>query len=164
MLCEKCGKNEAVYNYSENINGKKKTLFLCRDCAPSESALGSSILSSLFGAVSTDHIYNRQRRSDTDEKKCPVCGIGLYEIGKTGKVGCAECYRTFRSELSSAIKRIHGNAVYRGSTPKAHTEKTENNREEQLRRELKEAIDGENYERAAALRDELRSLAEKKEG
>lgn len=163
MLCEKCGKNEAVFHYSEIINGKKKTLSLCQDCAPAESVFGSSILSSLFGTANVDPLYGKRRSGNDDEKKCPVCGIGLNMIAKTGKVGCAECYRTFRSELTPLIKRIHGNALYRGNASESRIEKKEISREESLRRELEKAIGEENYELAATLRDEIRAIKENNE-
>ena len=33
MLCEKCKKNNASFFFEENINGKKRSLALCSECA-----------------------------------------------------------------------------------------------------------------------------------
>ena len=33
MKCQNCGKNEANFQYRQIINGKKKELILCSECA-----------------------------------------------------------------------------------------------------------------------------------
>ena len=38
MLCQSCGKNEAVFHYKSSINGNVTEQHLCRDCA---AALGA---------------------------------------------------------------------------------------------------------------------------
>lgn len=170
MLCEKCGKNEAVYFYSETINGKKHSVALCGECAPSDISFGSSILSGLF----SEHPFASGIRNVNTAKKCGTCGITFYEIRKSGKAGCPDCYESFKNELDPIIKRIHGTAVYKNGdmteekdTPAVHKDKEANSEEKseaaELRRKLALAVKEENYELAATLRDELRELI-KKEG
>ena len=168
MLCEKCGKNEATIHYSEIINGKKKSYTLCSECAdklgisdisaPFDGFGATSLLSGIFGeAFPTAGIA---KRTPTSEKQCPTCGSTLREIADAGKVGCAECYRTFRSELAPTIRRIHGRVSYKGTSPEASAEtKAETVSEaDALRAELYEAIKNEEFERAALLRDKIKSL------
>lgn len=178
MLCEKCGKNEATVHYSEIINGKKTTYTLCAKCAE-EMGIGASplggfdahsLLSGFFGDVFSDKQIGR-KTTPAPEKRCPVCSASLHEIAKEGKVGCSECYRTFRDELRSTIRRIHGGASYKGTpmpsaeTPAASADPAADapspvSEADALRAELYEAIKSENFERAAELRDRIKSLGE----
>lgn len=172
MLCEKCSKNEATIHYSEIINGKKKSYTLCGQCAD-EMGIGDvkstfdafgagSLLSGFFGNTYPAGLGKKVRASA--EKRCPVCSASIREIADAGKVGCAECYRTFREELSPTIRRIHGSVSYKGAAPETgsapETEpKTEAVSEaDTLRAELYEAIKTEDFERAAELRDRIRAL------
>ena len=168
MLCEKCEKNEATIHYSEIINGKKTEMALCSECADKMgissdpySGFGDlfgtgSLLSSFFGASPS-----QMRRSTASERRCPVCGASMPEIQKQGKVGCAECYTTFKNELMPTIRRIHGDAKYRGAVPAAPTDDEAAKRAAELkslRDELSAAIKNEDFERAAELRDKIREL------
>ncbi len=167
MLCEKCGKNEATVYYSETVNGKKRSMSLCSECAPAENVLNGafpSIFSGIFGDMTA-----KRRTSVNDPKKCPVCGITFSEIARFGKVGCSECYTAFKNELSPSIRRIHGAKTYKGeNSAAAHMDaenseaKAELSKEDDLRLKLKAAVEEENYELAATLRDELRALTEAK--
>lgn len=185
MLCEKCGKNEATVHYSEIINGKKTTYTLCDECAeemgighladPFDSFSAQSLLSGFFGdAFGSAPARERQRLQS--EKRCPVCGATLREIAEAGKVGCAECYRTFRDELRSTIRRIHGSVSYKGTQANAcvgdasgapsaagsapSVEAKPKSEADSLRAELYEAIKNEDFERAAVLRDRIKALGE----
>ena len=95
-------------------------------------------------------------------------GSTLNDIKRTGKVGCADCYDTFFSELMPTIRNIHGNTEHKGKRPnvieytvnedkKDQTESAED-KLSALRAELKKAIEDENFERAAQLRDEIKEL------
>ena len=183
MICEKCGKNEATIHYSEIINGKKRSYALCRDCAdemgvgdiptPSFGFGTDSLLSTFFGDMFPTLTQDR-RRTQTPERRCPVCGASLSDIASDGKVGCSECYRTFREELMPTIRRIHGSAVYKGENgekpekaAEGKSQAAEGMREtpseprseaDALRAELYEAIKNEDFERAAVLRDKIKAL------
>ena len=81
------------------------------------------------------------------------------EIGKTGKVGCPECYNVFRNELAGLLASVHGTTAHTGNVPARHRAKKERDlRLQSLKTELQEAIASEDYEKAAALRDEIRKL------
>lgn len=103
-------------------------------------------------------------------KRCPSCGASFGEISKSGKIGCAQCYDTFRNQLLPVIQRIHGAAQHMGKIPGgsalrvtdpnrqmvASPRQAENPELEEKRRQLKEAIDTQDFERAAVLRDEIK--------
>ena len=172
MQCERCNKKRATVFYRENIGGRVKALRLCGECADILEQAGeledmstalSGVLSPFFQSDEGlfllpfhDTVPGSSRGS---VRKCPSCEATFSELAATGKVGCSVCYTTFADELSEAIRATHGRAEHRGRVSagfRAHKEKME--RLEDLRRQLKEAVATEEFERAAGLRDEIRSL------
>jgi len=80
-------------------------------------------------------------------------------VRRTGRAGCAECYKTFAYLFDPYIARIHGEVNHAGAIPaSANEEITRRKRIRELREKLKEAVEKEEYEAAATMRDELRSL------
>lgn len=183
MLCERCKKNEATFYYHENVNGKKKTYSLCADCANELEKNGElkkfggfgedfGKFDSLFGGDLFDSFFDgdlfgslfaptktRQLAERGSEKKCPLCGMTLSDFAREGKAGCPTCYETFADELEPTVGRIHGKTAHVGRTPIKQREKNElKNKIRTLEAEQKEAIRAENYERAAEIRDELKTL------
>lgn len=92
---------------------------------------------------------------------CPVCGASFDDIVRNGRVGCAECYHTFSEQLAPMIQRIHGEAVHCGKTPGANLPQPRQSSQLVVkRRALQEAISTQNFEYAAALRDQIKALEE----
>lgn len=162
MLCEKCKKNEATIFYQETINGNKRSYSLCGDCAAEMSQQGG--LSSLpsFGSFHDPLLAGLFGISDTTfrtEKGCPSCGATLNDFKRTGKVGCPECYHAFSGELGGTVRSIHGNVKHVGRSPaRFQKDREKKDRLLSLRTDLQKAVSEEDFERAAALRDEIRSL------
>lgn len=150
MLCEKCGKNNASVLYTQIINGKKSSLNLCSQCASGESIFDNfgSLLS--FGT-----------RTEAAKGVCPICGMTLSEFARTGRMGCGKCYETFRAQAKSMLRKIHGTSVHNEAKtenpPAPEIKKEEKSELDILKDKLKEAIESENYEEAAKIRDEIRS-------
>ena len=168
MLCQHCKKNEATTVVKTMINGEYAEYRLCHECAhelgydsmfPDFSADFGGLLSSFF---------SNALPAISGAAHCHTCGSTLNDIKRTGKVGCADCYDTFFSELMPTIRNIHGNTEHKGKRPnvieytvnedkKDQTESAED-KLSALRAELKKAIEDENFERAAQLRDEIKEL------
>lgn len=168
MLCQHCKKNEATTVVKTMINGEYAEYRLCHECAhelgydsifPDFSADFGGLLSSFF---------SNALPAISGAAHCNTCGSTLNDIKRTGKVGCADCYDTFFSELMPTIRNIHGNTEHKGKRPNAieYTVNDDNNNKAEsaedklsaLRAELKKAIEDENFERAAQLRDEIKEL------
>lgn len=167
MLCEKCQKNEAKVYYKETVNGKTRTLSLCRDCAAEMSGdMGKFGYDSLFGDMnslfgSLFGMPSYHKRTVGDVKKCSLCGSVFQDLVSTGKAGCPECYKTFADELAPTISKIHGATVHKGDAPERYREGFERQaRINELESALKAAVAAEEYEKAATIRDELKALRE----
>jgi len=176
MLCEKCKKRTATVFYNENINGKTRSYSLCGECAAKLREKGNlQDITSMIGsfadpfAVLHDDLFSGffgipAMKSVPAAKKCRDCGCTYSDIAETGKVGCPTCYEIFGDELSRMIQSVHGTTSHTGSVPARHRAKQA--RAEELRRlkkELQEAVQKEDYERAATLRDEVRKLQSESE-
>ena len=165
MLCDKCGKNNATTHIKQIVNGVVTERNLCGYCAAKEGyskLSGGSLadmLASMFGDIAELPIADNAVR-------CPVCSATFSDIAKTGKVGCAECYKTFYSELLPYLKRVHGSVNHAGKIPNSAplsvkpTEETADT----LRMELNRLVAEEKVEEAAVVRDKIKKLEEKDNG
>ncbi|MDR0293820.1 MAG: UvrB/UvrC motif-containing protein [Oscillospiraceae bacterium] len=95
---------------------------------------------------------------------CPVCGITLSDISQTGRVGCPDCYRHFYGRLAPYIRRVHGPAAHTGRIPKSAGEHLyQKRRLTELQNALRDAVEKQEYEKCAELRDEINELSGKGE-
>ena len=176
MLCEKCKKRTATVFYNENINGKTKSYSLCAECAAKMREAGElQDVTSMIGSFADpfselhDQFFSGffgmpALHSAAPEKRCPGCGSTYADIAESGKVGCPQCYETFGDELSHLIGSVHGTTTHTGCVPSRHRAKKERaDRLRALKKDLEAAISAEDYERAAKLRDEIRSLEKENE-
>lgn len=158
MMCESCGRNPATTYVKAIINGELTEYSLCAECA---HKLGyGNLMTGLgrnFGSLLGE--FFREPEQDEDVVRCTCCGSTFDDIARSGKVGCSQCYRLFANRLNPLIQRIHGNTKHRGKVPGGDLPLPKPQSElSVMRRELREAINTENFEQAAALRDSIREL------
>lgn len=153
MKCQSCGKKEAAIKYKENINGNKQELYFCEECAKKLGFINfSSIFLPIFSNV-PEYLFNEE-----EEPKCPNCGYTLKDFSNTGMFGCQICYETFSKELDSMFIKYHGK--------NRHLKLPDNNMKSkknvctlvELKEKLKEAIEKEEYENAAIIRDKIKGI------
>ena len=108
MLCTNCKKREATHTVCEN-DGEE--LHLCDGCF---ERLGGA---AAYLGDGPDFFVNFLPPEKDVALKCPVCGTTLSDYTRTGLVGCAACYDTFRDELMPVIRRIHGRTQHEGKRP-----------------------------------------------
>lgn len=165
MICEICKQNDAIVHIKKIINGKVTKLDLCELCAKNthQFDISSTIslqdfLKGLISFANTDADSMPSELSD-ESLKCPKCGLTYHELTQGGKFGCKECYKSFKKQLPSVLKRIHGSLKHEGKIPK--TKDKDVSRERILNKykeELKTSITKEEYEEAARLRDLIREI------
>ena len=165
MLCQNCNINQATVFVRRTINGHEKEFHLCESCAKqfdmqlSFDELFQGFLDT-FLSYDQKHDFNKKNNL-TQKKVCAKCGFTYDDFKNTGKLGCAECYKTFRSDLLCILKNIQGSIRHNGKVPKRNlSQMSFENKINSLQSELRKAIDLEEYEEAARLRDEIKKLKE----
>lgn len=159
MFCDICGKNKATVHLTEIVDNEMSELHLCEECAREKSSQMEQHfgLSDLLAGL-TD-LGSALGTPITKEKKCSDCGLSIADFKKTGRLGCSECYGVFKEFLTPLLKRIHGSTQHLGKTPvkipKVSRPKSEL---ENLKAKLQKAIQLEEFEEAAKLRDKIRRL------
>lgn len=163
MICDLCKKNEAVMRYTEVRDNKNTEYNLCRECAELKGLakslnLALSSLSDMLAGMIRD-IINEQGEEKTVQ--CPKCGLVLTDFKKLGRLGCPNCYQVFNASLKPLVSQIHGVNSHLGKAvlPVSESDMTQTkNRIDQLKQDLQDAVTKEEYEKAAALRDQIRHL------
>lgn len=158
--CHICGKRASI-SLTQIVNGQVSELALCEDCArknglfdPGSLNFAEKFFPEEFKAkmdkivkeLTEQHTNEHPREGEDVLVRCPACGFELSLFRKTGRLGCPSCYTVFARELS--IESVTDPA----SVPGSEDEK------EELEQELRRAIEREDYETAAQLRDQLRNL------
>jgi protein arginine kinase activator len=101
----------------------------------------------------------------SDLAKCQRCGLTYSEFRDGGRLGCSNCYQAFKDQIKPLLRRIHGSNVHIGKSPHMSQGIFEKRREiESLKMELGRAIETEDFEKAAEIRDRIRDLEQKGEG
>jgi protein arginine kinase activator len=104
-----------------------------------------------------------QLKKETISVKCENCGFSYADFKKIGRLGCSDCYDTFRKYLGPLLKKIHGSGIHAGKSPVKVARVTRKKADlTGLRTELQKAIEAEAFEEAAKIRDQIKEL-EKKE-
>ncbi|MDF2952629.1 MAG: hypothetical protein K0S18_2212 [Anaerocolumna sp.] len=173
MLCDKCKKNEAKVYYTEIVNGEKSEQHLCEECATEltsfqmgasilnpETSLGS-LLSTILGNYHGNPAQEKERTGK--ELHCDKCGMTYSEFLRVGRFGCDHCYDSFDKVLEQSIRNIQGSDAHTGKKPKDFESKTDKIIKEmpeidKLSIRLQDAIEKEEFEEAARLRDQIRKL------
>lgn len=135
MLCQNCGKNEANVKYTQIINGVKKQMLLCSNCADELGLedIGFDMpidFSSFLGDVFEDtHASFLSDIINTKELKCDKCNMTYDEFTDIGKFGCEHCYEAFENKIEQLIKSIQGSNKHVGRLGNKNIKSSINNNE-----------------------------------
>lgn len=164
MKCQKCAKN-ATFHITELTGGKPQELHLCeehaREYLTQSEAEEQAAAPSLAGVLAQQLAVGQtaEELARLDQRTCPVCGITFYEFRNKGRLGCPHDYVCFEKELEPLLLNIHGETEHTGKRPKRSPSDSDRQTELiRLRREMREAIVDEDYERASELRDQIRNI------
>ena len=152
MKCDVCERHEAAAMVTMIVNGKKAVRHVCRQCI-ARMQRGDSYAAQM--ALLSSYEPPEQ------ELYCPVCNTAWSDVLRRGVVGCASCYQAFDAQLQPLMVNLNGvpqqgagESAAEGPTP----ENEKQSRISRLREEMFSAVNAEEYERAAQLRDQIRSL------
>lgn len=169
MICQECNERPATFHFTKVVNGEKTEIHICEHCAHENSSMfidnstGFSINNLLAGLLNLEPSINKTQQDifkKNEVLQCSRCQMTFQQFTKVGRFGCSECYKTFNKQINPILRRVHsGNTVHAGKIPERiggsiHVRK----RIELLKQNIKELIQEEEFEKAAEIRDEIRSL------
>ncbi|RME02672.1 MAG: hypothetical protein D6805_09160 [Planctomycetota bacterium] len=167
-LCEICQESPATVKLTEIVDGKKNHLFLCDPCAKKRGILLSAYKKGELEEDSSEDIFSFSLEKDAkaaedlqeEELVCPRCGMSYEEFRENSLLGCAYDYTAFSQLLLPILRRIHGNPQHVGKVPWQCLDSNLDKEKEiiRLKTKLKRAIEREEYEKAADIRDRIIAL------
>jgi len=135
-LCEQCAKEKGKFTFESPLN----------------------LNDFLSGLINFNHVKPSQLTAAKD-LICEKCGMSFDEFQKVGKLGCSNCYEVFSERLKPLLKRLHGATEHRGKLPGKGLKNTKvTNEIDCLKDLLNIAVKNEEYEKAAEIRDKIKSL------
>jgi protein arginine kinase activator len=173
MICQECNQRPAALHFTKIVNGEKTEVHLCEKCAQEKGEVfvfnggsGFSFNHLLAGLLNMDSSIQKPEQNPFHQDEilqCNDCGMTFPQFIKVGRFGCAHCYESFHNQLKPVLKRLHsGNWTHTGKIPKRigggiHLRK----QIDELKAKLKDFISHEEFEKAAVVRDEIRTLEKK---
>jgi protein arginine kinase activator len=157
MKCHHCD-NQATVHLTQILNGQMHKMDLCESCAQAKGVTNPENLS----------ISNLMDKVDMDTDNsgtamvCESCGTTHQEFKKGGRLGCEACYHVFRPVLDPLLDGMHAGTKHLGKIPSGSASRVKFERSvDTLKTELKDAVEKEDYEKAALVRDKLKELESK---
>lgn len=162
MVCDHCQEHEAEVHLTQIVDNEMTTRHLCTRCA---ADLGLQATAPAASLPLTDFLAQMGKGVAADAEAspagpCAFCGTSVDDFKRTGRLGCPHCYSVYEPQLRGLLRRIHGSTQHVGKIylPPAAEEADRTARLAGLRRKLQRAVDSEDFERAAELRDQIRNL------
>ena len=155
MKCQQCS-NPATVHLTNIENNKKREVHLCQKCAEAQQLIKKqelnlpAILQSLIG----QHVG--PLTDELSRLACPCCGIRYMEFRAAGRLGCPNDYHVFRAGLEPLLHRIHRATRHQGKRPRRGLSLERQAELVDLRTRMRAAVEAEQYEEAARLRDLIR--------
>jgi len=161
MKCENCSNNDATVHYTEIEGAEKREIHLCEECYRQKAAPVQKVME--FADLLKTLLHGALKEQGAAAKAlCPTCGISLAEFRASGRFGCPNDYKVFHEAIAPLLEKIQHGVRHVGTVPsRAGVELQRENELIRLRRELERAVQREEYEEAARLRDCIRTLADK---
>lgn len=154
QVCQHCGENPATIHFTEIKDDDRIELHVCEECAAAQGITTESSVPSVL----TQMVVAASRGASQPNLSCPHCGMTWKDFRKKGRLGCPHDYEVFETVLGPIIANMHGGADHHTGRLPIRTSAASLARSQrlvQLRKRQQEAVDGERYEQAARLRDEI---------
>lgn len=157
MLCGLCKQKNATVHLTQIAGDKMQKVDLCEECAKEKGVndpAGFSLADMLLGLGASQEMEDAAGGADL---VCPSCGFSQADFKKSGRLGCADCFDTFAEGLEALLKSMHKGTRHIGKVP-AGLRRTQDleKRLNQLQVDLDKAVEAENFEKAAVLRDDIK--------
>ena len=160
MVCQHCGENPATFHLTKLENSELVSQDFCEQCATALGHTNEVALPSMLANVVAQAARGRAHTGLT----CPHCGLTFDEFRRKGRFGCPMDYEVFAEPIDAMLRNMHDNRTrHRGRQPRGRIDQriAVGERLLHLRRELGEAVESEQYEDAARLRDEINRIEQR---
>ncbi len=160
MQCQICHKKTATIHLTEIIDGQRAEIHFCETCAVQHGVAAKNqisvneLLSNLLASQpSDDELFGPSEL----QTMCPSCGITLRDFRREGVLGCPQDYEVFADTLAVLIERAHGGKTrHCGKIPSFLPQDAQRRiQQARLKDQLQAAVQREDYELAAELRDRI---------
>ncbi len=169
MICERCRKKQVSVIHRQMRVGKLQIWHVCSSCSEileaTEELEDISAALPPYTASATEEnggsfpFFLPPMATEDHAAVCPLCGMTADELKTEGRAGCPRCYEVFAPVIRASAEVLHGRLCHAGQLPSAVRARKESEKQlATLREELRQAVASEAYERAAALRDNIRRL------
>ena len=152
MMCELCNEKGATVHFKQILNGQEREMGICEACARKH---GFDVQSPL---AMTDFLFGigvQEAPEATLEKSCPVCHMRHSDFQKSSRMGCPQCYDTFAEQLLPMLASMQRGPQHQGKVPaSARMQRDITN----LRIAIDKAVEDQDFEQAAVLRDQIHAL------
>jgi protein arginine kinase activator len=155
-ICMMCKKARATVRVSRLVEGSVHELWMCERCARRRFRPMHSVEGLLQAMLESGGPVERRRTEE--DRQCPTCGLPLRTYRDTLFLGCSDCYDAFEDVLVDDLRRYHGATSHSGRRPttEAAAAIEPHLAIKELQRRLELAVQREDFELAARLRDEIK--------
>ncbi len=155
MECQECGLRDAKVQVTTIVDGEMKTLHLCGECAADRGVPAEDPPAPLADFLA--QLGPPEPGSEGQTEPCPYCGLTEGDFRLTGRLGCSQCYGHFEPQLRGLLRRLHGAPQHVGKLYMSAGSEAGDRVAllSAMRRRLKRAIEAEDFELAAELRDRI---------
>jgi protein arginine kinase activator len=151
--CEECGKNPASVHLTQISANGTVVSHLCEECAREKG------ISITLGETAKPE-QAQERASDEPDKMCANCGLLFSMFRERGRLGCRKCYTSFADDIDKMLTQMHGSCVHHGKRYSRVGDICGSTADiARLRSELERAVENEDFEEAARLRDTINALS-----
>jgi len=160
LACQSCKKQPATVHLTDILpGGEKRERHLCEQCAAHEEVMPKATQAHVpLDELLAGLVVGKAAIQQLAELKCPHCGLTFVEFRQNGLLGCPRDYDAFEKALVPLIERAHeGSSHHIGKVPRRlGTPRPTENDLIRLKRRLAKAVEEEQYEEAARLRDKIK--------
>lgn len=165
MLCDICGKENAVLHINEKIGNNSYQIHICKNCEVNGNIIEKCLelefnnIDTIFPNYKSIPSKKKKKKIPDSNKLCKVCGYSLEDFMRTGILSCPKCYEHLKSDINKAVKKIHKENKHIGRVSNKNlTYRDIEIKIEKYREEIELLIKIEKYEEAALIRDKLENL------
>lgn len=160
MVCDVCKESDAVVQLTQIEGTGVRLLHLCERCAAERGVETSASAPKPQISDFLQSVHQAMQATQGDAARCAFCSSTFRDFRSTGRLGCAHCYDAFEKSMRDLLRRVHGSSQHIGRRyePPTSTELPVAGTANELRDRLKRAVEAEQFELAADIRDQLRGM------